>query len=53
MNKNSSNSKLDFFLEIGVEEIPSSLINEIRDFIENSIHNLLKAEGLDYSNSVS
>lgn len=53
MNKTSSNSKLDFFLEIGVEEIPSSLINEIRDFIENSIHNLLKAEGLDYSNSVS
>ncbi|MFM7458859.1 MAG: glycine--tRNA ligase subunit beta [bacterium] len=51
--KTATHNKLDFFLEIGVEEIPSSLINEIKNFIESGIQNLLKAEKLDYSNSVS
>ena len=53
MNKAITNCELDFFLEIGVEEIPSSLINSIKDFIENGINDLLKVHGLDCLNSVS
>ena len=37
MNNAIANPKLDFLLEIGVEEIPSSLINNIKDSIASGI----------------
>jgi glycyl-tRNA synthetase beta chain len=53
MNNAIANPKVDFLLEIGVEEIPSALINNIKDSIASGIETLLSLHKLSFDKLIS
>jgi glycyl-tRNA synthetase beta chain len=53
MNNAIANPKVDFLLEIGVEEIPSALINNIKDSIASGIEALLGLHKLNFDKLIS